>query len=150
MQIYIENDKKRHMDLLLSGDEQEDMIEKYLERSQMFVLDDDGIKAQCCVVKENAGVYEIKNISVKAPYYRKGYGRALVEYVRDYYKDCKTLYAGTGESEDTMGFYRALGFKYSHRVKDFFINNYSRPIFEGGVQLKDMVYFKLSDDSETK
>jgi hypothetical protein len=32
-----------------------------IERGEMFVLYDDGIKAECVVTKEAAGTYEIKN-----------------------------------------------------------------------------------------
>ena len=32
------------MSLLFLADEQEDMIEKYLDKGTMYVLDDDGIK----------------------------------------------------------------------------------------------------------
>lgn len=41
----IADNKKRYLDLLLLGDEQESMIDRYLERGEMFVLEDDGVKA---------------------------------------------------------------------------------------------------------
>ena len=41
----VENDKKRYLDLLLLADEQENMIDRYLERGTMYVLEDDGVKA---------------------------------------------------------------------------------------------------------
>ena len=66
-------DKKEYLDLLLLADEQESMIDKYLERGELFVLDDNGIKAECVVTKETDGVYEIKNIAVKPDSQRKGY-----------------------------------------------------------------------------
>ena len=40
------------------------MIDKYLERDEMFVLDDNGIKAECVITQEDDGVYELKNIAV--------------------------------------------------------------------------------------
>ena len=49
---------------------------------------------------------------------------------------------GTGESPLTLPFYEKLGFKYSHRIKNFFIDNYNHPIYENGILLKDMVYLK--------
>ena len=55
------SDKKEFLDLLLLADEQEDMIDRYLERGDMFVLYDDGLKALCVVTREGEGVYEIKN-----------------------------------------------------------------------------------------
>ena len=51
----ITNNKKQYIDLLLLADEQEDMIDKYLERGEMFVLEDDGIKAECVITKEGDG-----------------------------------------------------------------------------------------------
>ena len=43
----VEADKKQYLDLLLLADEQEDMIDRYLERGTMYVLEDDGVKAEC-------------------------------------------------------------------------------------------------------
>ena len=48
----VEKDKKRYLDLLLLADEQEDMIDRYLERGIMYVLEDDGVKAECVVSDE--------------------------------------------------------------------------------------------------
>ena len=42
----------------------------------------------------------------------------------------------------TVPFYLACGFTPSHRVENFFLDHYDHPIFEGGVQLRDMVYFR--------
>lgn len=36
--------KKDYIDLLLLADESEEMIDKYLERGEMYILDDDGVK----------------------------------------------------------------------------------------------------------
>ena len=59
----VETDKKRYLDLLLLADEQEDMIDRYLERGTMYVLEDDGVMAECVVTDEGDGVLELKNIS---------------------------------------------------------------------------------------
>jgi hypothetical protein len=47
-------DKKEYIALLLLADEQENMIDKYLENGEMFVLDDNGIKAECVITKGKA------------------------------------------------------------------------------------------------
>jgi N-acetylglutamate synthase-like GNAT family acetyltransferase len=67
----VENNKKAYIDLLLLADEQEDMIDKYLERGEMFVLDDQGVKAECVVTKEADSIYELKNIAVRPDCQRK-------------------------------------------------------------------------------
>ena len=52
------------------------------------------------------------------------------------------LQVGTGDSPLTVPFYEKCGFVRSHTVQGFFTANYSHPIFEGGVQLVDMVYLR--------
>ncbi len=55
----------------------------------------------------------------------------------------KELQVGTGDSPLAMPFYKSLGFAESHRVKNFFTENYDCEIYEDGVKLVDMVYLKL-------
>ena len=43
----VETDKKEYLPLLLLADEQEDMIDRYLERGDLYVLEDDGARAVC-------------------------------------------------------------------------------------------------------
>ena len=136
----IADNKKEYLDLLLLADESEEMIDKYLERGDMFVLEDNGVKGECVVTKEADGIYELKNIAVMHDYQREGYGKYLVDFVSDYYDDCKTMLVGTGECESILDFYCGCGFVESHRIKNFFIDNYDHPMFEDGVQLVDMIY----------
>lgn len=62
--IKISRNKKQYLDLLLLGDEQETMIDRYLERGDLFVLEDNGIKAVGVVTKEGPEICELKNIAV--------------------------------------------------------------------------------------
>lgn len=140
--IIINENKKKYIDLLLLADEQESMIDKYIDRGDMFVIKDNNIVvAECVVTNEAEGVYELKNIAVLPEKQKMGYGKMLIDYVFNYYEDLKTLYVGTGDSILTVPFYKKCGFVESHRVKNFFTDNYDHPIFEEGIQLKDMVYF---------
>lgn len=83
----IKEDKKIYIELLLLADEEEKMVDKYLDRGQMFVLDDEGIKAECVVTQEGDNVIEIKNIAVYPKYQKKGYGKKLIEFVENKYKN---------------------------------------------------------------
>ncbi len=138
----ITDNKKEYIDLLLLADEQEDMIDKYLERGEMFVLDDNGIKAECVITQEGDGVYELKNIAVLPDCQRKGYGKSLIEFLFSSYTDCNTMFVGTGDAPSALNFYKKCGFTESHRIINFFIDNYNHPMFEDGKQLVDMVYLK--------
>ena len=132
------------MDLLLLADEQVEMVERYLDRGRMFVLEDGGgIIAECLVTDEGSGVLEIKNIAVEPQFQGKSYGKAMIDFlVRMFSNDYSVLQVGTGDSPMTIPFYEKCGFVRNHVVKDFFIENYDHPIIEAGVQLRDMVYLR--------
>lgn len=135
--------RRNLIDLLLLADEQIEMVEKYLDQGRMFILEDDGIKAECLVTDEGEGTLEIKNIAVLPQFQRKNYGRALIDFlIRKFSKTYTVLQVGTGDSPLTVPFYEKCGFVRHHVIKDFFIDNYDHPIIEAGVQLKDMVYLR--------
>ena len=141
----IKEDKKIYIELLLLADEEVKMIDKYLDRGQMFVLDDEGIKAECVVTQEGDNIIEIKNIAVYPKYQKKGYGKKLIEFIETKYKnDFDIIRVGTGDSKLTVPFYENCGFRRSYCIKDFFVNNYENPIYEDGIRLKDMVYLEKS------
>ena len=139
----ITNNKKAYLPLLLLADEEEAMLDRYLERSTMYVLDDGGVKAECVVTDEGSGILEIKNLAVEPAYQKHGYGRTLIDFIAARYKTThRILQVGTGDSPSTVPFYEKCGFTRSHIVKNFFSDNYSRPIYDAGVLLKDMVYLR--------
>ncbi len=139
----VKENKKQYLSLLLLADEQEDMIDRYLERGTMYVLEDGGVAAACVVTDEGSGVLEIKNISVDPQCQRRGYGKALISFVEETYRGrYEKIKVGTGDSPLTIPFYEKCGFRESCRVPDFFTDNYDHPIFECGIQLKDMVYLE--------
>lgn len=139
----IKGDKRAYLSLLILADEQEDMINRYIDRGTMYVLDDNGVKAECVVTDEGGGVLEIKNIAVAPGYQRRGYGKLLIEFLADRYAGkYSVLQAGTGDSPLTIPFYESCGFRRSHVIKNFFTDNYVHPIYECGAQLKDMVYLQ--------
>ena len=100
----IESGKRDFLPLLLLGDEQEDMIDRYLDRGTLLALYDGGLRAVCVVTKEAPGVFEIKNLAVEPAFQRQGYGRAMVRHVAG---ACRTaggtcLLVGTGDSALTL------------------------------------------------
>lgn len=141
MRIYREdNDKWKHLPLLLLGDEQEELIRGYLDRGELFVLEEGGVeKAVCAVTGEGPGIYEIQNIAVDPRYRRRGLGRALVDFLWSRYPDLDILRLGTGDSPSTLGFYRALGFRETGREAGYFARHYDHPIYEDGRLLTDRV-----------
>ena len=84
-QVWIQpviSDKKCYLPLLLLGDEQESMIDRYLERGKMFVMQNQAATpiAIAVVTDEGNGVLELKNLAVHPLFQRKGYGRRMIAY----------------------------------------------------------------------
>ena len=139
----LKEDKKQFLSLLLLADEQEDMIDRYLDNGRMYVLDDNGIKCECVVTDEGNGVLEIKNIATVPEYQGEGYAKALIDFIiKQYREQYIVLQVGTGDSPLTIPFYEKCGFVRSHIIPNFFTDNYDHPIYEGGRQLVDMVYLQ--------
>lgn len=139
----VENHKKQFLSLLLLADEQEDMVDKYIDKGVMYVLDDNGIKGECVITDEGGGVLEIKNIAILPKWQGKGYGRALIDFISAKYREkYSVLQVDTGDSPLTIPFYEKCGFTRSHSIKNFFTDNYNYPIYECGIQLVDMIYLQ--------
>ena len=139
----VNENKKQFIALLLLADAQENMIDHYLEKGTMYVLEDGNVKAECVVTDEDNGILEIKNIAVDPQNQGQGYGKALIDFLVSKYADeYSILQVGTGDSPLTVPFYEKCGFVRSHNIPNFFTDNYDHPIYECGVQLIDMVYLQ--------
>jgi ribosomal protein S18 acetylase RimI-like enzyme len=140
----VSGDRRQFYDLLLLADEQEEMIARYIDRGDMFVLTDKGrVCGQCIVTQEGDGIYEIKSISVCPEYQNKGVGSRIVRHCLKYYVNWREFRAGTGDAPGgTVVFYEKLGFQRYGTIKDFFTLNYDHPIVENGCLLKDMIMLR--------
>lgn len=104
----INENKKEYLELLLLADEQESMIDRYLERGEMYVLYDAGeVRAVCVVTQENDQILELKNLAVKPQCQRRGYGRKMIQFLCEKYRGKKAiLQVGTGDSRQPCLFMR--------------------------------------------
>ena len=140
----ITQNKTDFMRILLIGDEEESMVNKYLNRSTLFVLYYENTPTSVCAVMPiDDNTVEIKNLATRPEYQNKGCASTLLDFVFNKYKEnFNSVILGTGENEKTLSFYKKRGFVETRRIRNFFINNYSRPIFENGKQLTDMIYLE--------
>ena len=112
--IEVKENKKQYLDLLLLADEQEDMVDRYLDNGKMYVLDDNGV-----ITDKEDDILEIKNIATVPEYQGKGYARALIEFiVNNYREQYAILQVGTGDSPLTIPFYEKCGFVRSHIISN--------------------------------
>ena len=131
---------ERLMPLLLMGDESEEMISRYIKRGRIFTGKQlDEIVAVCVVTEEPDNWIEVKNLAVAPHMRRQGVGRSMLAYAERLYPG-RRFRLGTGETPSTLWFYEGCGYHISYRIPDFFTKNYSHPIIEEGVRLKDMLY----------
>lgn len=140
--IEVDKDKKLYLPLLLVGDESETMIDRYLDSGTLYIgLFNSKPIAVCVTVNLYPDTVEIKNLAVEAEYRRHGYGRRMLEYVESQHSN-KKIILGTGETPSTLRFYKHCGYSYSHRIPNFYTDNYPDPIIEDGVTLRDMIYLE--------
>ncbi len=139
-----------YLPLLLLGDEQEDMIARYLERGALYICEEAGeTLAVCVVLRTSPHVVEVKNLAVAPARQRHGIGRKLLLAVCGMYAE-DAVELGTGEVPGTLAFYRACGFHPVRRVRNFFTEHYDHPIWEEGILLRDMIYLRREADTDGK
>ena len=108
--VEIKSNKKRSLQLLLIGDESETMIDRYLQKGNLYVGISNDISIAVCVtlIIDNTTV-EIKNLAVRPDFHRCGFGRLMLKHVECENPD-KSIILGTGETPSTLRFYEKCGF----------------------------------------
>jgi ribosomal protein S18 acetylase RimI-like enzyme len=130
------------MELLLEADPSVEKIQTYLPSSRCFVAILQGKLVGAYAVQPIApAVYELMSIAVSPGYQRKGIGSRLLEHLVTTVRDmgARRLEVGTGSFGYQLAWYQRAGFRVFAVERDFFLDNYEEPIFEDGIQLKDML-----------
>ena len=136
------NDKKQYISLLLEADPSEKMVEKYLKDGDLFVLKyKDDTACIAVVTKLDNDTVELKNIVTKEEFRGKGYAKKMIKYLADNYKQrYKKMLVGT--TENNIPFYVKQGFdKYEKTIKNFFIDNYDKEIWDESLKCIDLIYY---------
>ena len=134
--------KEQYMDLLLEADPSKDMINNYLKNGELFVLTyKDDVACIAVVTKIDEDTVELKNIATKKEFRGNGYGKKMLKYLADNYKQkYKKMLVGT--TENNIPFYVKQGFdKYEKTIKNFFVDNYDEEIWDGDLHCADMYYY---------
>jgi ribosomal protein S18 acetylase RimI-like enzyme len=138
--------EKTPYDLLLLADETTEAINKYIFDSEIYILEENLRNiAVYALQRLSADEVEVKNIAVATDYQRKGIGKLLLLDAAERAKSrgFKRIIIGTGDAATMLlSFYQRQGFEVFDVKKGFFVDNFPAPIYEEGVQLKDMVMLK--------
>ncbi|MEP6950323.1 MAG: GNAT family N-acetyltransferase [Ginsengibacter sp.] len=133
-------------DLLLLADEELQAIDRYIHQSDIYVVEmGNNIIGVCVLYPIDENTIEIKAIAVDEAYQNQGIGKRMLKdtAVKARKKGCRELIIGTPTTaEKQLAIYQKAGFEWFDVRKDFFISHYSAPIFENGVQLKDMAIMR--------
>lgn len=129
--------------LLLLADETREAVDQYIFNCEIYLLQD-GIEniAVMALYKNSDTELEIKNVAVIESYRSKGIGSILMDKAKEIAKEnqYKTLTVGTSDTGfQQIRFYEKNGFIKNGILKNFFIENYPVPIYENGLQMRDMV-----------
>ena len=119
----------------------------YLSDSWCFAALDNGRVLAACIVKsQTETIAEIFNISVYPNSQGQGIGSALLKSVLSQLssKGIKRVELGTGTFGYQLTYYQRLGFRVDSILKDHFLLNYPEPIYENGIQHKDMLRLYLT------
>lgn len=133
-------------DLLLLADETRDAIDKYLLSSDVYLVKLNRDKVGVfCLYHQDSETVELKNIAVSEKHQRQGIGEQMITQIKKIcYPKYKRIIVGTADCGiKQIRFYERNGFQKYDVRKNFFIDNYPEPIFENGVQLKDMQLLKF-------
>src|SRR4030095_11461463 len=123
-------------DLLLLADEEEDAIRKYIYDAAIYTLfcnERLDLIAVVALFRVSKSEIEIKNIGVLESFRVIGIGSWLIDRVKEIAskENYKEIIVGTADSGiDQIRFYERNGFvKYAIK-KNYFIDNYTQPIFD--------------------
>ena len=134
--------KREYLPLLLLADEEERMIDRYLDRGDLFALYlGEELVGVSVVTQEGDGVLELQNIAITECRHRQGWGAQFVRFLLNYYRGKgKTMLVGTGNVPKAVQFYRYCGFEVSRYEPEYFLRNYDTLMYEDGELLCDKVY----------
>lgn len=138
----VEENKTEYMKILLEADPDENIVNQYLEKGDLYVGENDGIAVCVCVItKYDDQTCELKNIATLPEVRGNGYAGKMIQHVFELYKKhYKRMIVGT--TENMIPFYVLNGFtRYHHTVKNFFVDNYKEEIWDGNMQCIDMYYY---------
>lgn len=130
------------MALLLEADPNEAKVLSYLPEGLCYVAKEaEAIVGVYVLVQISATTVELMNIAVEPICQGWGIGTQLLHHAIQMARQKGTLRleVGTGTFGYQQAFYQRAGFRVIGVERDFFLDNYTEPIWENGLQHKDML-----------
>lgn len=151
----LKNGEQPPWNLLLLADPSKDLVSQYLHKGLCYVAesDDKDTVGVIVMVQVSEQIIEIMNLAVDQSHQGKGLGTSLLKHgIRSATeKGYSAIEIGTGNSSiNQLALYQKVGFRITGIEHDFFIRNYEEPIFENGIQCRDMIRLSMPLKNEAQ
>ncbi|CAA9300614.1 MAG: Uncharacterized N-acetyltransferase YvbK, GNAT-family [uncultured Cytophagales bacterium] len=134
-------------ELLLLADPSRHLVAEYLPRGFCYLAEcGPQVVGVLVLIRTRPETMEIVNLAVGEPYQGKGVGKTLIGHAVARARDMgvRTLEIGTGSTGvGQLLLYQKCGFRITGVDRDFFVRHYPEPLYEHGMQLRDMVRLGL-------
>lgn len=134
---------KEHWQLYLLADPERNVIQSYLAKCQLWEARHDQRLVGVIALEDHKNKQlEIKNLAVAPAQQGHGIATGLIHFAIDQARQnsYRQVIVGTGStSAKQLLLYQRCGFRVTAIKRNFFLNNYDQPIYENGIQLKDML-----------
>ena len=132
------------MNLLLLADPSEEQVMSYVNEGECYVAVANGgeVVGVYVLLQKGEHTAEIMNVAVAEHIQGQGLGKKLVSHALEVAKSLGMLKVDIGTGNSSIGqlaLYQKCGFRITGVVENFFVDNYPEPIFENGIQCRDMV-----------
>nr|WP_202113255.1 GNAT family N-acetyltransferase [Paenibacillus sp. MMS18-CY102] len=136
------------MELLLQADPSEKLVKAYLAAGQCYIAEhNNAIAGAYVLLPAHSGAVELMNIAIDERLQGQGLGKQLIHHAISEAKagGYTSFEVGTGNSSvGQLVFYQKCGFRITGVDRDFFVRNYSEPLYENGLQVMDMIRLSQS------
>ena len=94
----IKENKEDYLNLLLIADPSVDMIQHYLGRGHLYIMQLEEIPVCVTVVVSDKETAEIKNLATHPDYLRRGYASRMMSFIVEHYREIPNIIVGTGST----------------------------------------------------
>jgi ribosomal protein S18 acetylase RimI-like enzyme len=131
------------MSVLLLADPSEELVRSYIKRGRCWVAEvDNEVVGVYVLLETRPETVELVNVAVREDMQGRGIGKRLVLHAVETARTAgfRSIELGTGNSSiGQLCLYQKCGFRIVGVDMDFFVRHYKQPIFENGIQCRDMI-----------
>ena len=133
-------------ELLLLADPSNEMIDRYIFESEVFIAKDgETLVGVFVLTPHSTDEMELKNIAIYPQFRKQGIGKEMIKQAARIAKleGFNWLVAKTADSSlGVQEFYKKQKFEHYLTVKAYFVQYYKEPIMEDGLQAIDQLAFR--------